>query len=231
MSKQEILARIRAALSDVAAADAATDATTTEAAISAGGSADAPIPWSYGQPTAISDKVGLFIERVIDYKAVVERTADEAALPALIARLLLEAGATACAVPSGIDPAWITAADAAGIELLHDEPPLTKEALDVCPAVLTACAVGMAETGTIALDHRPDQGRRILSLLPDTHICVIFAEQVATDVPEALSRLEPSIREGLPITWISGPSATSDIELSRVEGVHGPRNLAVILVG
>jgi L-lactate dehydrogenase complex protein LldG len=89
----------------------------------------------------------------------------------------------------------------------------------------------MAETGTIALDHGPGQGRRILSLLPDTHICVIGTEQITTDVPEGLARLQGSITAGRPLTWISGPSATSDIELTRVEGVHGPRNLYVIILG
>jgi L-lactate dehydrogenase complex protein LldG len=89
----------------------------------------------------------------------------------------------------------------------------------------------MAETGTIGLDHRDDQGRRALSLVPDMHVCVIRTDQLTTDVPEAMARLEPSLREKLPITWISGPSATSDIELSRVEGVHGPRVLYVIVVG
>jgi L-lactate dehydrogenase complex protein LldG len=87
----------------------------------------------------------------------------------------------------------------------------------------------MAETGTIVLDHQPDQGRRIISLLPDTHICVIRADQIATDVPEAMARLSSRISSGRPLTWVSGPSATSDIELERVEGVHGPRHLYVIV--
>jgi L-lactate dehydrogenase complex protein LldG len=215
MSRDEVLARVRSALSDVLIAEP---------------SADVPVLWEYGQPTAITDPVGLFTERVIDYKATVEKVADGDGIAAAVARFLVEVDAKSCAIPTGIDGAWVAKAEASGVTILRDDPPLSKEILDETSAVLTASRVGVAETGTIILDHRPDQGRRILSLLPDTHICVIFADQITTDVPQALARLESSVREGLPITWISGPSATSDIELSRVEGVHGPRNLYVIIV-
>jgi L-lactate dehydrogenase complex protein LldG len=102
--------------------------------------------------------------------------------------------------------------------------------LDATGGVVTASRVGIAETGTIVLDHAADQGRRALSLVPDLHVCVISSDQVVSDVPEAVVRLQESIDERLPLTWISGPSATSDIELSRVEGVHGPRTLHVLLV-
>nr|BFE76914.1 hypothetical protein GCM10020092_102150 [Actinoplanes digitatis] len=123
-------------------------------------------------------------------------------------------------MPPGIDPAWLPAS----VEVLPDDG-LSADTLAVAGGVLTAATVAVAETGTIVLDGSPDQGRRIISLLPDLHICVVRADQVVASVPEALARLDPR----RPLTWISGPSATSDIELNRVEGVHGPRRLHVIL--
>ena len=103
---------------------------------------------------------------------------------------------------------------------------LTSQDLDAADAVVTEAAVGIAETGTVVLDHGPGQGRRVISLLPDLHVCIVHEHQVVPDVPDALVRLDPLRAQ----TWISGPSATSDIELSRVEGVHGPRRLHVVLV-
>jgi L-lactate dehydrogenase complex protein LldG len=233
MGRQEILKRVREALSDVRISESAGGAGFVEGAKHDG--IAAPVEgtfaaWEYGRPTKVADAVGLFIERIIDYQTTVGEAAGTLGIPALVARFLVKAGATSCVAPPGIDRTWVVEAEAAGIEICYDDPPLAKDVLDKVPAVLTAACVGMAETGTIALDHRSDQGRRILSLLPDTHICVIRVDQIATDVPDGLARLEESIRAGLPITWISGPSATSDIELSRVEGVHGPRNLFVIIV-
>ncbi len=117
------------------------------------------------------------------------------------------------------------------IELLRDNPPLSNEQLDGSDGVLTGCALGIAQTGTIVLDGGPTQGRRALTLLPDYHLCVIDAEQVVDLVPEAIARLSDAVKQQRrPLTFISGPSATSDIELNRVEGVHGPRILDVLVV-
>ena len=113
-----------------------------------------------------------------------------------------------------------------GAEGVPDEPALSHADLDRLDGVLTGCAVAIAETGTIVLDAGADQGRRALSLLPDLHVCVVDVDLVVGSVPEAIARLDPT----RPQTWISGPSATSDIELQRVEGVHGPRRLEVIVV-
>ena len=106
---------------------------------------------------------------------------------------------------------------------------LTPRELDALDGALTTCAAGCAETGTIALDGGAGQGRRALSLVPDLHVCIVRAEAIVETVPELIAALEPSAREGRPIVLVSGPSATSDIELNRVEGVHGPRRLVVIV--
>ena len=137
-------------------------------------------------------------------------------------------GASSVVVPSGLDPAWVSALGD-GVRIVADEG-LGSLDLDAIDSVITASAVSIATTGTIVLDHGPDQGRRALSLVPDVHVCVVRASQVVHDVPEAVFRLHPQEGMPRPLTWISGPSATSDIELDRVEGVHGPRTLHVILI-
>jgi L-lactate dehydrogenase complex protein LldG len=148
--------------------------------------------------------VDLFCERVAEYVAKVHRVAP-GDLDAAIARVV---EGRAIATPE----------------------------LDLAPANLdgriavTGCALAIAETGTIVLDGGPESGRRALTLVPDHHICVVRADQIVSSVPEAIAALEPAAREGRPITFVSGPSATSDIELERVEGVHGPRNLDVFVV-
>lgn len=216
-AKDEILARIRTALSDVP------DAGDTPP------EQDTPVAWSYGRPTRTEGVLEVFVERVEDYKAEVVRCRAEE-VPARIAEALSSREAGTVVVPAELDPAWREAISGAGIEIREDEPRLSRAELDATDAVVTACCVGAAESGTIMLDHRGDQGRRALSLVPDLHVCVVRADQIVSDVPEAVARIAPSVREQRqPITWISGGSATSDIELSRVEGVHGPRTLVVIL--
>ena len=161
----------------------------------------------------------LFTERLLDYKANVYEADGEAALPGVLATVL--ADAASLAVPADLPRAWL--AGYAGE--VRTDPGVA--VLDRTDAVLTGAAAAIAETGTIILDAGYAQGRRALTLVPDRHVCVLFAAQVAGGVPEAVARLD---RPTAPLTWISGPSATSDIELERVEGVHGPRRLDVVLV-
>jgi L-lactate dehydrogenase complex protein LldG len=172
---------------------------------------------------SVAETVELLAENLADYRAVVHRCADEE-LPELLTRLLAAHGSQTVLVPSGLPPYWLKAADATRV---HDRAASTADELDRVDSVVTACALAVAETGTIVLDGSPDQGRRRITLVPDHHICVVrVPEQVVASVPGALERLDPA----RPLTWISGPSATSDIELDRVEGVHGPRTLEVVLV-
>lgn len=123
-------------------------------------------------------------------------------------------------VPDGFPDGWVP-----GVEVVHE--PADTAALDDAGAVLTTCRVAVAETGTLVLDHGPGMGSRALTLVPDYHCVVVRADQIVAGVPDAIAALDPT----RPLTWISGPSATSDIELSRVEGVHGPRTLHVLLLG
>lgn len=171
-----------------------------------------------GQPELLE----LFAERVAEYRATVHRTS-AASLATVVAEIMGGWGARRLVVPDGVPGEWLAATDVAQV---GDVPPLTVDALDALDGVITSCTVGVAETGTIVLDGGAGQGRRVLSLLPDRHLCVIRADQIVQDVPEALARLDPR----RPMTWISGPSATSDIELQRVEGVHGPRVLDVVII-
>ena len=120
--------------------------------------------------------------------------------------------------------------DLGGVELVRDEPPLSIADLDGLDGVLTGCALGIADTGTLVLDGAGSSGRRALTLVPDVHLCVIAEDQVVASVPDAVAALAEAAAEGRPITLVSGPSATSDIELDRVEGVHGPRTLEVFVV-
>lgn len=212
-ARDDILARVRAGLRDVP------DLSPEE---------DTPIPWEYGRETSMADVTGRFAETVDDYRAEVVRCA-LADVPAQIVAALQAADVASVVLPSGVPGEWRDAVVGASIEVRSDEPALTNDELDHTGGVVTGAAVGIAETGTIVLDHRADQGRRALTLVPDVHVCVVRTDQVVSDVPEAVARLGESVHEGRPQTWISGPSATSDIELDRVEGVHGPRTLVMLL--
>jgi L-lactate dehydrogenase complex protein LldG len=168
----------------------------------------------------------LLIDRLVDYRALVRRCSVDD-LGATITVALTERGARTVVVPDGLDPSWFSSFSA---NVLTDGPSandqLSVAELDNVDGVITSCALAIAETGTLILDGSAGQGRRVLTLIPDYHLCVVLPDQIVADVPQALARLEPT----RPLTMISGPSATSDIELNRVEGVHGPRTLEVIIV-
>jgi len=201
-AREEVLGRVRSALSDVA------------------GVPGDELPGSPRRaPLEGQALVEHFAERVADYRAVVERCS-AADLEATVAAALPEGASVV--VPPGLG------FEVAGAAVDHG---MTAAELDKVDAVVTEARAGIAETGTIVLDHGPGQGRRALTLVPDRHICVVRADQVVLDVPDAVAVLGASIAEGRALTWISGPSATSDIELDRVEGVHGPRKLHVIIAG
>lgn len=199
-SKKLILGRIRAALGEDAPPSA-------------------PVPRDYRRGEGKAD-LDLLVERLVDYKAVVHRAPDPSALPTVIGEIQ---GTGVLVVPPGLPVTWLPSS----VEPLVDDGSLPAGRIAAADGVVTGAAVAVAETGTIVLDASADQGRRIITLLPDLHICVLRPDQVVQSVPEGVARLDPT----RPLTWISGPSATSDIELNRVEGVHGPRNLHVILLG
>ena len=207
-ARDEILARVRGALGD--------------------GPAPAPPLRDYrtadgGPEHATEELLDLLVDRLVDYRALVRRCA-RAQIASTVAAALAERGAHRVVVPDGLPPAWL-AEIGDGVEVGGDHPPLPAADLDQLDGVLTGCAVAVAETGTIVLGAGPGQGRRALSLVPDYHLVVVTAGQLVATVPQAVARLDPT----RPLTWISGPSATSDIELIRVEGVHGPRTLEVVV--
>ncbi|MEW2263077.1 lactate utilization protein C [Streptomyces sp. NPDC047853] len=210
-SRERVLGRVRRALADVP-----DDARPYEEAVAR------DYLREHGQ-RSVRETVDLLAENLADYRAIVHR-ADEEELPLLLMRLLAQRGSRYVLVPPGLPPEWMSAADPTRV---HDRAVSTPHELDRVESVVTGCAVAVAETGTIVLDGSPDQGRRRITLIPDHHICVVrVPDQVVSSVPEALERIDPK----RPLTWISGPSATSDIELDRVEGVHGPRTLEVVLL-
>ncbi|MCZ2264583.1 LutC/YkgG family protein [Isoptericola sp. QY 916] len=238
-ARTEVLARVRAALGQ-------TGSGTTPSGKVGTAPHPEPVPRAYraagehavGSPEVLEQ----LVDRLVDYKAHVHQVATDA-LPATVAALVAELSGPArdvpgarpdrpvrVVVPDGLDDAWLAALPA-DVDVVRDsrERPLAATELDAVAAVVTAARVAISETGTIVLDGEPDQGRRAISLVPDVHLCVVRADQVVQTVPEAVRLLGE--HPDRPLTWISGPSATSDIELDRVEGVHGPRTLHVLLVG
>jgi L-lactate dehydrogenase complex protein LldG len=202
-ARDEVLARVRSALGP--------------------GVAVPEIPRRYRGPRVDDSSVDRFCERVAEYRASVTRIA-AADLADTIARLCRERAARRIGVPPGGPEAL------EGVEVVVDEPPLSPQALDQLDGVLTGCALAIAETGTIVLDGGQRSGRRALTLVPDWHICIVEESSIVAGVPDAVAVLAGAAQEGRPITLVSGPSATSDIELDRVEGVHGPRTLDVVVV-
>jgi L-lactate dehydrogenase complex protein LldG len=200
-ARDEVLSRIRTALGP--------------------GVAVPDIPREYRQAGDVGgDVVSLFCSRAAEYKATVRRvSADE--LPGVVRELCQ---GKRIAVPRG-GPDVLS-----GVEVVVDDPPLSARALDGIDGVLTGCALAIAETGTIVLDSGQRSGRRALTLVPDWHICIVEAGSIVAGVPDAVAALAGVAAEGRPILLVSGPSATSDIELDRVEGVHGPRNLDILVV-
>ncbi|MGA9718916.1 MAG: LUD domain-containing protein [Acidobacteriaceae bacterium] len=166
------------------------------------------------------DTLALFEERLRDYDAGIFPVRREG-VAQKAAELLVAANRRRIAIPTGLPSQWL----AEGIEWIPDHD-LSFDALNGVDGVMTAATVGVAVSGSIALQHGPAEGRRILTLLPDYHLCVIEAAQIVETLPEAFARLDPS----RPVTFFSGPSATADIEMTRIEGVHGPRFLDVLLV-
>lgn len=200
-AKTEIFARLRNSLSDHPAPPA--------------------VPREYrrvGERTG-AEVVDVLIDRLEDYKANVYRD-DLTSLPDRIRALLED---RSCVIPAGVSEEWLPDRD---FIVDHADQPLTIDDLDAIDTVLTGSTVSCADTGTIFLSAQPNEGRRAITLVPDHHICVVFEKDVVDLVPQALEAIEGT----RPITMISGPSATSDIELERVEGVHGPRRLDIIIV-
>lgn len=201
-SREQVLAAVRGAIKGVVAPE---------------------VPRNYSRDLGLdrSGLVALFAERVDDYRADV-RVIDRSEIGRVIGNVLAERRIRSVVVPDDLDPGWLTTVTS---RVVHDSTELTAKDLDRIDGVITGSALGIALTGTIVLDGGRIQGRRAITLVPDTHLCVVDADDIVGTVPEAVARLDAT----RPLTWVSGPSATSDIELDRVEGVHGPRNLVVLI--
>lgn len=217
-ARAEILARIRATRSPVRPAGTVPPVVTEQ---------EPPVvtvPRDYRGPAAVRAAAGLadlLAGRLADYGALVRRV-PAAGAPAAIAAELREHAARRIAVPAGLPADWVAALP----EPWPDQPRLSIAELAAVDAVITSVTVAVAQTGTIVLDHGPGQGRRELTLVPDVHLALVASDEILATVPDTVAALDPRS----PLTWISGPSATSDIELTRVQGVHGPRTLIVIIL-
>jgi L-lactate dehydrogenase complex protein LldG len=228
-ARDEVLARIRTALGppgfDEQAPPAQAEPGHRRAGDGSGPAWESPGGYrSHGDLDAAA-RLDRFADRLIDYKCSVRRCAP-ADLEATIAAALSERRARQIVLPPELDLPLPDPAQVADGSSWRVDDQFSNDELDSFDGVITTATVAIAETGTIVLDGSPGQGRRALTLIPDYHLCVVYASQVVGLVPEAVAALTPA----RPLTWISGPSATSDIELDRVEGVHGPRTLEVILV-
>jgi L-lactate dehydrogenase complex protein LldG len=218
-ARDEILRRTRVALRDVPSGERPDDVPVERG-------------YQHDDPAPREEIVERFAERVAEYRATVRRV-KRSGLPGAIASACAARGVRRLVVPADLPADWLSDGGMEGVEVLRDggERQLSNAELEACDGALTGCALGIAQTGTIVLDDGPAQGRRAVTLLPDYHLCVVREEQVVGLVPEAITQLGEPLRAGRrPLTFISGPSATSDIELNRVEGVHGPRTLEVLLV-
>jgi L-lactate dehydrogenase complex protein LldG len=244
VQNEEIVGAARSAGSATAGADGPGDARADilhriRAALGGASPPDIPRNYRSEDERPRDEIVTLFAERVAEYRAAVHRVG-EGDVGETVRRISEQAGARRVGVPADLPEEWrpgppgsegppSAGAVADGVELVEDDG-LSVHELDALDGALTACAVAIAETGTFVLDGGAGQGRRALTLVPDLHICVVREDQVVGLVPEAVMELEDAVRAGRPLTFVSGPSATSDIELDRVEGVHGPRVLHVVLV-
>ena len=206
-ARDEIVARIRSANAHAAPA--------------------ARIPPAYRQrwDTHRAELVGRFIERMADYHVTVLHARSDAEVRDVAAAQLARRSITSLMIPSDLPASWRPLAP-----VPREDTGLGTTELNAAQGVMTGCLLGIAETGTVVLDAGPGQGRRALTLLPDYHLCVVRESIIVGIMPEAIAILHPRVMQGAPITFISGPSATADIELERVEGVHGPRTLDVLIL-
>jgi L-lactate dehydrogenase complex protein LldG len=211
-AREEILTRVRAALRDVPAAEHSDDVTVARA-------------YRRHGERSPDQLLACLTDRLLDYHAAVRRV-DAGGVGAAVAQACHELGLERVAIPPGLPRSWRPD----GVRVIEDRG-LSAHELDALDGAVTGCAAAIAETGTLVLDGQELSGRRVLTLVPNHHICIVHTDQVVDQVPEAVAGLAPAVREqGVPVTLVSGPSASSDIELQRIEGVHGPRHLLVLLI-